>query len=480
MKKNIFFSSVLATLIITGCATTGSSLSPQEAAKKGGLKEYITENNKNNYNGIKIYADTPTKTILRTRIYNQNGVGISDIYEVTKQLSNYCESIGGKWIYGRQYGFLLNKYRNVYVNPIIALTSTNQQIKAEKSNYAGFGKCEASNQSFNVEYELGRFAINKINWSRFYKVTFSTPQKMDNYIVRSNNTLLTKNKYFKNWENFIKKATISNISAFGKGANFIANSYPICLKYGGKMYISNYITGNKTEDFNNYIFKRLDMLYKKYPYGTDNGAVRELSLFSVDNTKIWCENPNKPQYQFTLVSQKDSYGWIEYKFKPYLDKNVSTGTKKYFKRTFNIEVKNIQNQSSGNRNIDNIAKALFISKSDYILTTQWVTYKGYYIGNINGCSYVSIEKIERNSIEIYNYKKCNGSIQFTGKTLQGLTQAEMDRFKPYLNDLINSCEINKKGFVGVNGYIMYCKYLPAGSARIFILDNKFRLIDIFK
>lgn len=320
MKKTFLMSFGVSVFLMSGCATIGTAITPQTAAQKGGLKEYITENNKNDYHGIKIYADKPDVTILRTRVANQNGVGISDVYEVTKQLSNYCDGIGGKWIYGKQYGYLLNKYRNVYVNPIISVTTATQQIKALNSSYNGFGKCEAGNNSFDVKYEIGRFAINRINWSRFYKVTFAKQQNENNYIVRSNNALLTENNTFKNWNNFVNKAKNENISAFGKGANFIANSYPICLKYGGNMYISNDLTNNKTENFNDYIFKRLDYLHNQYPNGTDTGSnIVELSLFAVKNTKIWCKNPNKPQYQFTLISQNNP-GGIEYKFEPYLDK----------------------------------------------------------------------------------------------------------------------------------------------------------------
>ena len=503
MRKT-FLSIGASILLLTGCAGVSPSLNEtfnKVQANKGGLKEYIVEANKNDYHGVKIFADKPNETILKTRVYNVNGVGISDIYEVTNQLSYYCEKIGGKWIYGKQYGYLLKRHGNVYLNPILSLKTVPQQLKAEESNYNGFGKCEAGKNSFEVNYEIGRFAINTINWSRFYKVTFAKPQKTDDYIVKSFYALLHKSPVFKSWDNFLNYLkTHKRIDAFGKGANFLANSYILCLSKGGSMYISNKNTNFKKMNFNDYVFKLLDLYHKEYPYGTDgNYGINELSLFAgVGKNYYWCENNKFPQYQFTFTSHKDNYGWTYYTFKLGVDKKLKDlqKTKDFFttkiqSNNFSQVKKNkvikqisasigsvINSTPIPDRNAYNLARGVFTIRGDIkVANNPYVKYYGYYIGKIGSCEYASVEKKGVSQDIIYNFKKCNGNIEYTGQTLKGLTQAEYNRFSPYLNGLKQSCETDGEALVQVNGINLYCKSNKNGGYKVFILNRKFQLIN---
>ena len=444
MKRLAFAFTGTAVVLFTGCANI-SSASLEESFKKtqatkGGLKEYLVEVNKNDYHGVKIFADKPNETILRTRVFNPNGVGISDIYEVTDQLSFYCKKIGGNWIYGKQYGYLLKRLSNAYVNPTLVFQSTSQQLKAEESNYNGFGKCEAGENSFEVKYEMGRFAINTINWSRFYKLTFSKPQKSSNdFVVKSHYALLHKSPTFKSWDSFINYANKhKDFGAFGKGANFLANSYIMCLSKGGEMYIANQRTNNKKMNFSDYVFKVLDEYHKKYPKGTDGSGIRELSLFAtVGKNYYWCENKN-PQYEFSFTSYKDKYGWKRYLFKPYVDEKLKnmlrTNNIKTFNSALNKTNANLQKNNNilnkitsslgkltTNTKVDdksalNIAKGMFITKSNINVTNSpYVKYYGKYIGKIGSCEYASVEKQSAGVDKIYNFRKCNGTIEYTGQ-----------------------------------------------------------------
>ena len=506
MKKTLI-SVGASILLLTGCAGVSPSLNEtfnKVQTKKGGLKEYIVEANKNDYHGIKIFADKPNETILKTRVYNVNGVGISDIYKVTNQLSFYCKKIGGKWIYGKQYGYLLKRHGSVYINAILSLKSVSQQIKAEESNYNGFGECEAGKNSFKVDYEIGRFAINTINWSRFYKVTFAKPQKVDDYIVRSFNALLHKNPYFKSWNNFLnylKKH--KRISAYGKGANFLANSYIMCLSKGGKMYISNKNTNYKKMNFNNYVFKILDLYHNEYPYGTDgNYGIKELSLYAgVGKNYYWCENNKYPQYSFTFTSHKDNYGWTYYTFKLGVSKYLKNITQ--IKHNFNFSIQNnslnkvkrnnivnkinaslgsvINSSPTSDRNAYNLARSIFMIRGDIsVANNPYIKYHGYYIGELGNCEYAAVEKKEAGIDRFYNFKKCGGNIEYTGESLKGLTQAEYNRFTPYMSGLKQSCETDGRALVQVNGYNLYCRSNKNGGYKIFILNGKYQMIDKVK
>jgi len=493
MKKT-FLSIGASVLVLTGCANNlNLGFNKNKINKNENIRDVIIHNNKNHH----ILADSANKTLFTS--YNVGTVGnnlsgnidVSDILDVRDTLKDYCEAKGGKWIDGKRYKIIANEdtlrafttigktYKNKYLGECIL------------PNGKGFKVKELGIMDYGVDWQIANAfgGGERVSWHNYYEIDYNklNPPKKD-YLS------LDVKRFKKLYPNPTKITTnLKGINNQGKNDFRLAGINNICHSLGGTAYIETDKEGMKKMTLNNYLFKRFDEYYKKY-YIQPESLNREFNLFSINKKAyIWCQNTTNPDNQFMLIWQPlvDKFKVIK-GYNPSLipQGNKQNNTQINVNNSINNAIRNnVSNTISkityhpriDDKNAYNLAKGVFTIRGDIrVANNPYVKYYGYYIGKIGSCKYASVEKKAAGIDEIYNFKQCNGKIEYTGQTLKGLTQAEYNRFSPYLNGLKQSCETDGEALVQVNGLNLYCRSNKNGGYKIFILNDKFQFLDKIK
>jgi hypothetical protein len=484
MKKRIVHSIIVGALLFSGCATT--SISVEKAQKNGGLREYVLHTS-----SALIFDDKEDKTLFLKRSAiagNPPELIYNDIINTRDELKKYCEGIGGKWTDGNKY------YMAAKHDPVRLFTTLtdNKQIA-----FNGLGKCEAPNNNGFKSYELGLFDYKmdwevasglgggeRVSWSRYYEIIYDKPEmpKKDYVLASFNKVDFFKKTGYEKINNLIED--YKGITNEGKDNYYLVATYPICKYYGGKEYIATDVgTDMKKMTMRDYMFKQYEKLYNKY--GDRKERWNSFKMFPIDKKGyIWCENQNNPNKQFMLIWQDERN---QFKILPYIDKKLIKSLKEnktntpYITNTAkNDETKIEFKKKYDDKSAYNLATAVFRMKGDIkVASNPYVKYYGSYIGKIDNCEYVSVEKKSGNIDNFYNFKKCGANIEYTGKTLKGLSPAKEKRIVKYKNELERSCKQDGKALIKVDDYYLYCRAYN-DNLKEFILDKDLRVIEKVK
>jgi hypothetical protein len=483
MRKRIAYSIIAGALLFSGCATT--SISVEKAQKNGGLREYVLHTP-----SALIFDDKEDKTLFMKRSAtagNPPKLTYDDIINTRDELKKYCEGIGGKWTDGSRY------YMAAKHDPVRLFMIPNNTQGA----FNGLGKCEAPNNNGFKSYELGLFDYKmnwkiarglgggkRVSWSRYYEIVYDKPKmpKKDYVLASFNKIDFFKKTGYEKINNLIED--YKGITNKGKDNYYLVVTYPICKYYGGKEYIATDVgTDMKKMTMRDYMFKQYEKLYNKY--GDREERWNSFKMFPIDKKGyIWCENPNNPNKQFMLIWQDERN---EFKVIPYIDKKLienlkeDKANKTYTANTANNDETKIEfKKECDDKSAYNLATAVFRMKGDIkVASNPYVKYYGSYIGKIDDCEYVSVEKKSGNIDNFYNFKKCGTNIKYTGKTLKGLSPAEERRIAKYKNELERSCKQDGKALIKVDDYYLYCRAYN-DYLKEFILDKDFRVIEKLK
>ena len=481
MKKT-FLSAGASILLLTGCANNLNLGLGNKINKNESVRELIA-NNQNHH----ILADSNKKVLFTSyevgTIGNSSSTGlmVDDILNTRDDLKKLCEAKGGKWDDGLRYNIIVKQ------NPSLSFKVFSLNENPD-NNYLGVCKLPNGN-GFKVK-ELGIFDYKvdwtisnnmgggeRVSWHNYYEIDFNKPNPPKKDYLKS------EFKVYKNINTFIND--YKGITTDGRDNYYLAGINAICHNFGGTAYIKSTDTNMKTMTLNNYLFMSFDKLFDKY-YDKPETFNEEYKLFPLTSKKeayIWCQNNTNPDNQFMLIWQpkKEIFKVIK-GYNPSLISQSNT-----HKINTNNSVKNnITNAVSkityhphiDDKNAYNLAKGMFEIRADIkVANNPYVKYYGRYIGKIGSCEYASVEKKAAGVDEIYNFKQCNGNMEYTGQTLKGLTQAEYNRFKPYLSGLKQSCETDGRALVQVNGLNLYCRSNSNGGYKIFILNDKFQFLD---
>jgi hypothetical protein len=473
MKAKIVLSLITGVILFSGCATSNLPFSNKKIAKEN-IKDYLLS--KKYY----IFDDSPNKTLILT--YNASAgnppkMSVQDVLDMRDDLKNYCKAKGGQWIDGARY-FKLAK-----LDYLRAFTLINKEPKID-----GLGECIAPD-GFKAK-ELGLFNYNedwqiarglgggeRVSYTRYYELIYNKPQPTNkDYVVLAYKKFF-ENTHYDNIDKMVKD--LDNLLNSNKDAYYLLTTYPICRKNGGVEYIATDAGTNMQKmKMQNYLFMEYEKLYNKYKDKSERLGF-QYTIFPVkEKGYIWCENTANPDNQFMYVWKNGTFH-IQKGINKELISNLKTNTASNFTDTNKKIKQSVPKITGADRSAENLAKGVFTMKSDIkVDTNPYVKYYGYYIGKIGNCEYASVNKKTKNMNFIYNFKQCNGNFEYIGQTLKGLTKAEYNRFNPYINALKESCKVNGKAMINVNGYNLYCKSNSSGSAlKIFILDSKYRLID---
>ncbi len=494
MKKILFSGSAIAALIFTGCMNA-TNLSPQEIKNKHLTPRDVINSNKNAY---KIFDDSEKATLFATMgTQAVNKVNIAGVERATEDLSNYCEAIGGKWKYGKRFINLAKKFGTT--NPLLYF----KVLKNQNTNVSGIGKCEApEGKGFHL-YELGLYDVKIRNiamnlgggvvykWHRYFKIDYDTPNspKID-YVLNSYKPFLEKNYKNKDVNKIIQD--YDRIRNRGIDNYFLITTYPICKYLGGTEYIATDAgTNMKKMTMKDYLFKMYDEELREY--GQDNNlsteTYGELIMFPVSKKGyIWCENKQNPDKQFMFIWNAENGYFnaikgIDYKLINNLQTedsnnnqpNLSQKTSEKNKISNALNILSKPSVKFDDKNVLNIAKAVMLNKKDLSVNTAWIKYKGFYISNIDSKTKIVVERIYNNDKYFYNFDVVNNQLKFTGKTLQGITQAEKNRFN--FEEAKKECKLNGFYLQIVNGLKLYCKY-DNGMYKFFIFDKNDNVLEI--
>ncbi len=489
MKKILFSISATVLLIFTGCMNA-TNLSSQEIKSKHLTPRDIINSNKNAY---KIFDDSEEATLFATMgTRAANKITISGVERAVEDLSSYCETIGGKWKYGKRFINLVKKFGTT--NPLLYL----KVLKNKNINVSGIGKCIAPDGKGFHLYELGLYDVRMKNlakgfgggtvyyWHRYFKIEYDilNSPKFD-YVLSSYKPFLENYKN-KNIDKIVQD--YDKIKNRGRDNYFLITTYPICKYLGGTEYIATDAgTNMKKMTMKDYLFKMYDEELKKY--GQDNNLSTEiygeLTMFPVSKKGyIWCENKQNPDKQFMLIWNAENGYFnavkdINYKLINNLNIENANYNKQISEKNKISNTLTILSKPSvklDDKNVLNIAKAVMLNKRDLTVDTAWVKYKGFYIPNIDGRTKVIIERIYNNEKYFYNFEVFNNRLKFTGKTLQGITQAEKNRFN--FENAKKECKLNGSYLQIINGLKLYCKY-DNGIYKFFIFNYKNNLLDVF-
>ncbi len=492
MKKITLSLATIGGLILTGCMSA-SNLTPQEIKSKNLTPRDVIDSNKYAY---KIFDDNSKATLFATMgTQMANNINIAGVERVTEDMSNYCEAIGGKWKYGDKFVKLAKKFGTT--NPMLYLKA----FKNRDTNLPGIGRCEAPNgKSFSV-YELGLFDVRMRNiasglgggvvyyWHRYFKIKYDTPNKpKKDYVLSSYKEVFIDRNGYNNINKVIDD--YQNITNTGRDNYFLITLYPICKNFGGTEYIATDVeTDMKKETMQDYLFKMYDELYKDYGENLKTETpYNYLKMFPVKKKGyIWCQNTTNPNNEFMLIWRPESgYFTIQKGINWNLIKNLKEEKEINTNQpTVNPTKNKIANVLSAlqqpqskidDKNVLNIAKAIMYNKRDISINTGFVNYKGYYLPNIDGADRIVIEKIYNNDKRFYNFIVENNQLKFIGTSLQGITNAEKNRFN--INKLKSNCKLNGTAMEIVNGLKLYCKY-NNGVYRFIFFDNNDKVLDVF-
>ena len=496
MKKTLF-SIGASVLLLTGCANNLNLGLGNKINKNESVRELIA-NNQNHH----ILADSNKKVLFTSYAFgsignsSSTGLVVDDILNTRNDLKKLCEAKGGKWDNGLRYNIIVKE------DPLnFKIFTLNEN---PDNNYLGVCKLPNGN-GFKVK-ELGIFDYEvlgnipegfgggeNIGWYNFYEIDYNKPvSETKDYL---NWSIKKVSKYEKkDYLNFNDVINIYNQMALNGDIDnlHLALVNNICHNLGGTAYIKSTDTNMKTMTLNDYLFMSFDKLFDKY-YNEPETLNKEYHLFPLNAGKkayIWCQNNTNPNNQFMLIWQPDNETFKVIKgYKPSLipQSNIQNNNQTNVNNSINNAVRNsIANAVSkityhphiDDKNAYNLAKGMFEIRADIkVANNPYVKYYGRYIGKIGSCEYASVEKKAAGVDEIYNFKQCNGNMEYTGQTLKGLTQAEYNRFKPYLNGLKQSCETDGRALVQVNGLNLYCRSNRNGGYKIFILNDKFQFLD---
>jgi len=478
MKKTITFSLITGAILFSGCAVTGISI--EKAKKEGGVREYIAQEDR-------IFADRDDKTLFYTysRIAgNPPPMLVGDVTSIRDKLKEYCEKgLGGKWEDGKRYHMLMihSMFRHA--------TLLNKSPKTD-----GLGVCIAPNGKGYKAKELGLFSFNidweitkslgggdRVSWRRYYEIEYDTPNKPKKDYVAYSFKSYFGDKYGK-----IKEMVkyYKGIANYDKGSQTLLETHPLCRSGGGKVYIAtDEGTGMKKVDMNDYLIAMFDYLYKKNKDKKEK-LYHQYIMFPVDKKGyIWCENPNNKDNEFMLIWNGIRFDGIDY-----IRKDLISNLEEDKDFTAK-DIKNIKDSKTtpklanklDDKKVENIAKSVFSLKGNVNISNDpYVKYYGTYIGKIGDCEYTSVEKKDIKLSKIYNFKKCNDEIKFTGQTLKGLSVNEYKKIKFNLNELKRNCAVDGVALMQVDGYNLYCRSNKNGGFKIFILDDKYQLRDVLE
>jgi len=491
-KRYAIALTIIVALIFIGCMGA-SNLSLQEIKSKNLSPRDVIDSNKYAY---KIFDDSKNATLfvtMGTQMANQ--INIMGVERVVKDLSKYCEAIGGKWKYGKKFVMLVKEFGTT--NPIL----TFKALKEKNINIDGIGKCFAPNGKGFHLYEIGLYDLkikpiaNSLGggevyyWHRYFKIEYDKPNISNRDYVLSSYEPFLKNYADKDVDKIVRD--YDKIKNIGRDNYFLITTYPICKYLGGTEYIATDVgTNMKKMKMKDYLFKIYDEELKRYEYNitAEKGIVR-LKMFPISKKGyIWCENKKNPDKQFMLIWNKNrgyfnAIRGINYKLINNLQENIETnasinhnddGTKNEIENTINNIFKN--NLRIDDNNVLSIARAIMLNKKDILINTGWVIYKGFYISNIDGKQKVIVERIYNNKRYFYNFDINNSRLSFKGKTLQGITQVEKNRFN--LEEIKKECKLNKTYMQIVNGLKIYCKYND-GVYKFFIFNENNNVLDVF-
>ena len=487
MKKTLF-SIGASVLLLTGCANNLNLGLGNKINKNESVRELIA-NNQNHH----ILADSNNKMLFTSYAFgsignsSSTGLVVDDILNTRNDLKKLCEAKGGKWDDGLRYNIIVKEDPlNFKVFTLNENPDNNYLGVCKLPNGNGFKVKELGIFDYKVDWTISNNmgGGERVSWHNYYEIDFNKPNPPKKDYLKS------EFKVYRDINKFIND--YQGITINGRDNFYLAGINAICHNLGGTAYIKSTDTNMKTMTLNDYLFMSFDKLFDKY-YNEPETLNKEYHLFPLNAGKkayIWCQNNTNPNNQFMLIWQPDNETFKVIKgYKPSLipQSNIQNNNQTNVNNSINNAVRNsIANAVSkityhphiDDKNTYNLAKGMFEIRADInVANNPYVKYYGRYIGKIGSCEYASVEKKAAGVDEIYNFKQCNGNMEYTGQTLKGLTQAEYNRFKPYLNGLKQSCETDGRALVQVNGLNLYCRSNRNGGYKIFILNDKFQFLD---
>ncbi|AOO64211.1 hypothetical protein [Sulfurospirillum halorespirans] len=298
--KQIHFilSSLAASFMLGGCATTTSQPNPSPLQQATSLKEYIALKRGGETINYNVIAEREYQSMIEYRTYDEamNVADARDIMDVLDDAKGYCESIKGKSVYGDKAIQALNARPTLLSLDYVSYKSAMREQGLGK--YEGFYQCLSSYDGFsivsmkdNVELRqssiLGNKRDLKETYSRFYLIQHDKAQSLG----------------LKTWLKGLKYAQIStkyasfedlldlekNSSIFPWRYERIIGAQKYCTYHGGELFVSNALTQFKPVTMDEYLFMRLETM-----------NTTTINVFMNQET-VTCKNKTTPAQSFTLI-----------------------------------------------------------------------------------------------------------------------------------------------------------------------------------
>jgi len=191
------------------------------------IKDYIVDEN-----DFVIIAENSNKTLYKTR--NESNLGRLSILT---DLVDYCEDIGGKARFGKQFGFSIAKD---FDSMDFEFSSIRSEYKKNRiRGYEGWMKCSGSTDDFEVRRK-GR--------SHYFLISHDKEQ-LQGYSFR----------WYMDYFN-LKDLDLKSLNIGVWSYSALIQFSGVCQLYNGKNTISNRFTNNKDMDIDNYLINQFDPL----------------------------------------------------------------------------------------------------------------------------------------------------------------------------------------------------------------------------
>lgn len=232
------------------------------------VKDYIVEEN-----DFVIIAEDSYKTLYKVR--NESNLGK---FSMLSDLVDYCEDIGGKVQFGKQFG---SSIAREFDSIDFEFSSLKSDYRANRLNgYQGWMKCIDSSDDFEV---------SRKKTSKYFLITH-TKRQLQGYSLRW---------YIDYFDLEELDITTLNLGVWSYSA--LVQFSGLCLYHGGEITISNRYTDNKEVDLDTYFLTQLD------PLSTTKG-------YLLASGRLQCQNSDQKSHDFSFnIDYVEKYRKLVYK-----------------------------------------------------------------------------------------------------------------------------------------------------------------------
>ncbi len=256
-------------------STTYGYQNSKKPATIRNIKDYIVDQN-----DFVILAEDPHRTLYKVR--NESNLGK---FSMLSDLIDYCEDIGGKVQFGKQFG---SSIASEFDSIDFEFSSLKDDYRKNRLyEYKGWMKCIDSTDDFE---------INRKKRSKYFLITHKEPQ-LQGYSLR------WYMDYFD-----LEELDINTLNLGVWSYSALVQFSGLCLYNGGTITISNRYTDNKKVDLDTYFLTQLD------PFNATKG-------YLLASGTLQCNNSTQRKGNFSFdIDYVEKYRKLVYKRKSNLSK----------------------------------------------------------------------------------------------------------------------------------------------------------------